>query len=86
LDNFKTAVGIRKIPLNNRLLKYLLPLKGPDEEFIVNNKWLHWKAPMMPLAAFSGKPGEPWASRQMSLLTHLGMVLAVILGATRQSM
>jgi integrase len=39
LDDAKTAAGIRRIPLNSRLLRYLLPLKGPDDEFVINNKW-----------------------------------------------
>jgi hypothetical protein len=43
LDDFKTPAGIRKFPLNSRLLKYLLPLKGPDDEYIINNSWPHRK-------------------------------------------
>lgn len=39
LDEAKTAAGIRKISLNSRLIQYLLPLKGPDDEFVINNKW-----------------------------------------------
>lgn len=43
LDDSKTPAGIRRFPLNSRLLQYLLPLKGPDDEYIVNNQWPHWK-------------------------------------------
>ncbi len=43
LQDSKTASGIRRLPLNSRLLKYLLPLKGDDDEFIINNKWPYWK-------------------------------------------
>ena len=45
LQDSKTAAGIRRLPLNSRLLKYLLPFKGADDEFIINNKWPHWKNP-----------------------------------------
>lgn len=45
LQDSKTAAGIRRLPLNSRLLKYLLPLKGDDDEFIVNNNWPHWNNP-----------------------------------------
>jgi integrase len=45
LDDSKTAAGIRMFPLNDRLMQYLLPLKGPDDEFIINNQWPHWKNP-----------------------------------------
>lgn len=45
LQDSKTAAGIRRLPLNSRLLNYLLPLKGPDNEFIINNRWQNWSKP-----------------------------------------
>jgi len=45
LQDSKTAAGIRRLPLNSRLLKYLLPLRGDDDEFIIKNKWPYWKNP-----------------------------------------
>ena len=55
LDDSKTAAGIRKIPLNTRLIKYLLPLKGPDDEFIINNTWPNRKSPKDAVGAFLRK-------------------------------
>ena len=34
VQDSKTAAGIRRIPLNTRLLNYMLPLKGADDEYI----------------------------------------------------
>ncbi|WP_246833859.1 tyrosine-type recombinase/integrase [Synechococcus sp. CB0101] len=45
LQDSKTAAGIRRLPLNSRLMKYMLPLKGADDEFIINSSWPHWKNP-----------------------------------------
>lgn len=45
LSDSKTAAGIRKVPLNSRLMKYLLPLRGADDEYIINNAWPHRKSP-----------------------------------------
>jgi len=45
LEDSKTASGIRKVPLNTRLINYLLPLKGDDSEYIINNRWPHWSSP-----------------------------------------
>ncbi len=45
LQDSKTAAGIRRLPLNSRLMKYMLPLKGSDNEFVINNNWPHWKNP-----------------------------------------
>lgn len=45
LQDSKTAAGIRRLPLNSRLMKYMLPLKGSDDEFVINNNWPHWKNP-----------------------------------------
>lgn len=45
LQDSKTAAGIRRLPLNSRLMKYMLPLKGADDEFVINNNWPHWKNP-----------------------------------------
>lgn len=45
LQDSKTAAGIRRLPLNSRLISYMLPLKGPDDEFIINNGWQRWSKP-----------------------------------------
>jgi integrase len=41
----KTAEGIRYVPLNDRLEKWLLPEKGDEEEFVINNSWNKTKSP-----------------------------------------
>ena len=41
----KTAEGIRYVPLNNRLEKWLLPEKANEEEFVINNSWNKTKSP-----------------------------------------
>jgi integrase len=41
----KTAEGIRYVPLNDRLEKWLLPEKGGEEEFVINNSWNKTKSP-----------------------------------------
>lgn len=41
----KTAEGIRYVPLNDRLEKWLLPEKGGEEEFVINNSWHKTKSP-----------------------------------------
>lgn len=55
LGDSKTAAGIRRIPLNTRLLTYLLPLKGADDEFVINNKWPNRKSPKDGVGAFLRK-------------------------------
>ena len=45
LQDSKTVAGIRRLPLNSRLTKYMLPLKGTDDEYVINNRWPHWKNP-----------------------------------------
>ena len=45
LQDSKTVAGIRRLPLNSRLTKYMLPLKGADDEYVINNSWPHWKNP-----------------------------------------
>jgi integrase len=41
----KTAEGIRYVPLNDRLEKWLLPLRGQKKEYVINNSWPHLKSP-----------------------------------------
>lgn len=41
----KTAEGIRYVPLNDRLEKWLLPEKGREEEYVINNSWNKTKSP-----------------------------------------
>ncbi|WP_398329577.1 tyrosine-type recombinase/integrase [Vulcanococcus sp.] len=41
----KTAEGIRYVPLNDRLEKWLLPKKGGGEEYVINNSWNQTKSP-----------------------------------------
>ena len=41
----KTAEGIRFVPLNDRLEKWLLPEKANDEDFVINNSWNKTKSP-----------------------------------------
>ena len=41
----KTAEGIRYIPLNDRLEKWLLPERGKEEEYVINNSWNKTKSP-----------------------------------------
>jgi integrase len=41
----KTAEGIRYVPLNDRLEKWLLPEKANDEDFVINNSWNKTKSP-----------------------------------------
>ena len=45
LSDSKTVEGIRRFPLNSRLRQHLLPIRGNDDEYIVNNKWPHRKSP-----------------------------------------
>ncbi|MEB3184450.1 MAG: site-specific integrase [Cyanobacteriota bacterium] len=41
----KTAEGIRYVPLNDRLEQWLLPMRGNDDEFVINNSWNKTKSP-----------------------------------------
>ena len=41
----KTAEGIRYVPLNDRLEKWLLPKKGKEDEYVINNSWNQTKSP-----------------------------------------
>lgn len=41
----KTAEGIRYVPLNDRLEKWLLPQKGEKEAYVINNSWHKTKSP-----------------------------------------
>ena len=41
----KTAEGIRYVPLNDRLEKWLLPERGREEEYVINNSWNKTKSP-----------------------------------------
>jgi integrase len=41
----KTAEGIRYVPLNSRLEKWLLPERGGDDEYVINNNWPFCKNP-----------------------------------------
>jgi integrase len=41
----KTAEGIRYVPLNSRLEKWLLPSRGRDGEYVINNNWPNCKNP-----------------------------------------
>ena len=41
----KTAEGIRYVPLNDRLEKWLLPERGKEEEYVINNSWNKTKSP-----------------------------------------
>jgi len=52
LTDSKTVGGIRRFPLNSRLRIHLLPLRGSDEEFIVNNSWPNWSRPKDGLGYF----------------------------------
>lgn len=45
LKNAKTPSGIRYVPLNSRLLNYLLPHQGPAEQPVINNSWQRLKRP-----------------------------------------
>ena len=45
LADSKTVDGIRRVPLNSRLKRHLLPLRGADDEFIINNGWPRMKSP-----------------------------------------
>lgn len=55
LEDSKTAAGIRKVPLNGRLIDYFLPLKGVDDEYIINNRWPHWSSPKDAAGSFLRK-------------------------------
>ena len=48
----KTIEGIRKHPLNSRLVKHLLPLRGDDDQFIVDNRITKTKQPKNALGQF----------------------------------
>ena len=41
----KTAEGIRYVPLNSRLEKWLLPERAENEEYVINNNWQFCKNP-----------------------------------------
>jgi len=41
----KTAEGIRYIPLNSRLEKWLLPERGDHDNYVINNSWQSCKNP-----------------------------------------
>lgn len=41
----KTAEGIRYVPLNDRLEKWLLPERGKKDEYVINNSWNKTKSP-----------------------------------------
>ena len=41
----KTAEGIRYVPLNDCLEKWLLPEKANEEDFVINNSWNKTKSP-----------------------------------------
>jgi integrase len=41
----KTAEGIRYVPLNSRLEKWLLPERAENEEYVINNNWQSCKNP-----------------------------------------
>ena len=41
----KTAEGIRYVPLNDRLEKWLLPKRGEEDEYVINNSWNQTKSP-----------------------------------------
>lgn len=45
LKNAKTPSGIRYVPLNTRLIQYLLPERGLDDEPVINNAWQQLKRP-----------------------------------------
>jgi integrase len=52
LTDSKTVEGLRRLPLNSRLRKHLLPLRGADDEFIINNSWPKWSRPRDGLGHF----------------------------------
>jgi integrase len=52
LTDSKTVEGLRRLPLNSRLRKHLLPLRGADDEFIINNSWPTWNRPRDGLGHF----------------------------------
>jgi len=41
----KTAEGIRYVPLNTRLERWLLPKRSNDDEHVINNNWQSCKIP-----------------------------------------
>jgi integrase len=41
----KTAEGIRYVPLNTRLEKWLLPEQGDRNDYVINNSWQSCKSP-----------------------------------------
>ena len=41
----KTAEGIRYVPLNSRLEKWLLPERGDGDDYVINNNWQSCKSP-----------------------------------------
>lgn len=45
LKNAKTPSGIRYVPLNTRLVTYLLPHLGPAQQPVINNGWQQLKRP-----------------------------------------
>ena len=45
LKNAKTPSGIRYVPLNTRLVQYLLPERGLDDEPVISNAWQQLKRP-----------------------------------------
>ncbi len=45
LQSSKTAEGIRYVPLNDRLEKWLLPKRGTEDEYVINNSWNKTKSP-----------------------------------------
>jgi integrase len=45
LKNAKTPSGIRYVPLNTRLVQYLLPERGLDDDPVINNSWQHLQRP-----------------------------------------
>ena len=52
LTDSKTVAGLRRLPLNSRLRTHLLPLRGSDDEFIINNSWPTWNRPRDGLGHF----------------------------------
>ena len=54
INDSKTVTGVRRLPLNKALQRDLLPLRGDDDDFIVD-KWQHWERPASGLQAWLEK-------------------------------